>query len=179
MLCAEAPGGVPSVPGFLCAARLRVPEASAAEDGISEWAFIRFSSLEAGADNQTCSSSTTHREGLARLGRGSVSKTVCISRPWREAGVWPGHAHPPFPEPVDRAGRVDRPPISFQGWLVGPRAVRLSVLHFGNRAHRPSKAQPTCPNRTKVQTTQTLAPTGLGAQGWLYLSPEGFALPGN
>lgn len=40
VLCAEAPGGVPSVPGFLCAGRLRVPEASAAEDGIRKWAFV-------------------------------------------------------------------------------------------------------------------------------------------
>ena len=32
-------------------------------------------SLEAGAEKQTCSSSTPQREGLACLGQGSVSKT--------------------------------------------------------------------------------------------------------
>lgn len=162
MLCAEAPGGVPSVPGFLCAGRLRVPEASATEDGIRKWAFGFL---------------VWKQEQRIKLGAAELPDAKASPALGQKAFLKPSTLAPlarprvmAWTRPASRS--VHRPPISFLGWLVGSRAVCLSVLQFGSRVNRPSTDWRTCPNHTKVQTTQTLAPTGLGAQSWLYLSPE-------
>lgn len=139
---------------------------------------IRLSSLEAGADSQTCSSSAPQREGLASLGRGSVSRNVYTRSHRREPGtLWPGPARPLFPEPLGPCGREERPPIAFQEWLVGSKG-RLPPSTAVWKQNKPPQQNPvnlSKPHKSSNHTNSNWALT----QGWLYLSPEGFALPRN
>lgn len=61
---------------------------------------IWLSSLQAGAENQTCSSSTAGREGLACFGMRERFENCQHPGHRRKPGIWPGHTQPLFPEPV-------------------------------------------------------------------------------
>lgn len=136
---------------------------------------IQFSSLEAGAENQTCSSSAPQRGGLACLGRGSVSKSVYTPRHWREPGVRPGHACLSSLSLWDGARRQATYLVS--GVACGSRPVLVSVLLFGNRVKPPqqSPANVSKPHRSSNHTN--VGCNWPWSAGLFYLSPEGFAQP--
>lgn len=120
VLCAEAPGGVPSGPGFLCAGRQRVPEASAAEDGIRKWA-PGFPVEKQEQRLKSAAAQLSNSEGSPALGEGAFLKpsTPLAAGKSKEYGL---DIPSLFPDPAGPKGDREQAPLSSQGQLVGLRA---------------------------------------------------------